>query len=220
MVTRATWVLVLSLAFLVGTLMPGRFPWQPVGASPSDVRGSDNILVTGYRNRAGSFLLWSSGRITRPDGLQVNGPGEYGEAPGFARPRLVEDQVVGSGNVAAGVVPDGSGTYVVFSDGSVRKPNHADAAAAPIDQRVLWGFVESGPRYGQGSGDWTITVNADQSFHIAFSPAFASKPAVVTGGSSGAYRLYNVSGGGFDLYDVHGNAPDRNVPFTFVVSGK
>lgn len=216
---RGVGILVLAGAFLLGSLMAERVPWKAARASPADVRGSGNVLVAGFRNRAGSFLLWSSGRITRPDGQEVNGPTDYTAAPGFAPARRVRDQAVGSGNVAVGVVPEGSATNVVFSDGSVRRPNHPEAAAAPLDQRVTWGFVEAGPSYGQGSGDWTIGSNADQSFHVTFNPPFGGKPAVVTGGSSGAYRLVRVGPSGFDLYSVEGHAPDRNVPFSFVASG-
>lgn len=220
MTSRWRGALVLAVAFLVGSLMPDHFPWPAVTASPADVRGSDNVLVTGYRNRAGGFLLWSSGRITKADGTQVNGPTEYSDAPGYTRPARVQNQVVGSGNVASGVIPDGSATYIAFADGSVRKPTNALASAAPLDQRVVWGFVNAGPSYGQGSGDWTIRKNADQTFHLTFDPPFTTTPAVVTGGNSGAYRLYNVSATGLDLYDSGGNAPDDKVPFTFVASGK
>lgn len=220
MSSRLSVVLWLGVAFLLGTLLRGSFPWTPAAASPADVRGSDNVLVCGYRNRAGSFLLWSSGRITRPDGTQANAAGRYMAAPGYSRPDLVARQPVGSGNVACGTVPDGSGTYVVFSDGSVRRPAEPGAAAAPLDQRVVWGFVEAGPTYGQGSGDWSVGLNDNRTFHVSFDPPFQSKPAVVTGGSSGAYRLANVSGSGFDLYDMAGHAPDAQVPFTFVASGR
>lgn len=216
------WVgpLALVSAFLLGSLLPDPFPWQAVTASPDDVRGSDNVLVTGYRNRAGGFLLWTSGRITRADGAQVNGPGDYAEAPGYTRPAPVAGQVLGSGHVACGVMPDASGTHIVFADGSVRRPRHAGAAAAPLDQRVVWGFVNAGPAYGQGSGDWAIRKNGNGTFHLSFDPPFAATPAVVTGGNSGAYRLYNVSATGLDLYDSQGNAPDDKVPFTFVASGR
>lgn len=220
MTSRWQAVLVVASAFLVGSLMPDHFPWQPVTASPADVRGSDNVPVTGYRNRAGSFMLWSSGRITKTDGTQVNGSAEYSNAPGYTRPTPAANQVVGSGNVATGVMPDGSATYIVFADGSVRKPNNNLASAAPLDQRVVWGFVAAGPSYGQGSGDWSIRKNADSTFHLTFDPPFSTTPAVVTGGNSGAYRLYNVSATGLDLYDSGGNAPDDKVPFTFVASGK
>lgn len=220
MTSRWTGVLVLVAAFLVGSLMPDHFPWQPVTASPADVRGSDNVPVTGYRNRAGSFMLWSSGRITKTDGTQVNSATEYANAPGYTRPTPAPNQVVGSGNVATGVMPDGSATYIVFADGSVRKPVNNLASAAPLDQRVVWGFVAAGPSYGQGSGDWTIRKNPDSTFHLTFDPPFTTTPAVVTGGNSGAYRLYNVSATGLDLYDSGGNAPDDKVPFTFVASGK
>lgn len=221
MTSRWRGVLVLATAFLVGSLMPEHFPWQPVTASPADVRGSDNVPVTGYRNRAGSFMLWSSGRITKTDGTPVNGAMDYTAAPSpYPSPTALPGQVVGSGNVATGVMPDGSATYIVFADGSVRKPNNNLASAAPLDQRVVWGFVAAGPSYGQGSGDWTIRKNLNGTFHLTFDPPFTTTPAVVTGGNSGAYRLYNVSATGLDLYDSGGNAPDDKVPFTFVASGK
>ncbi len=219
MVSRLSWLLLPALAFLLGTVLAQRFPTSSVVASPADVRGSDNVLVTGYRNRAGTFLLWSSGRITRPDGTQANAAGAYVAAPGFSRPERVQNQTVGSANVACGAAPGAAGTVVLFSDGTARLPDNVEAAAASPDARVVWGFVDPGPDYGQGSGDWSISVNGNGTFHVAFNPRFETRPAVVTGGSSGAYRLSNVNNEGFDLFDQEGNAPDRKVPFTFVASG-
>ncbi len=209
----------LVLAFMLGTFLAWRPPAGPVEASPADVRGSDNVLVTGYRNRAGTFLLWSSGRITRPDGSVANAAGRYQPAVGFSRPALVSGQVAGSGNLACGVVPESEGTFIVFSDGSAMRPEDPQAGA-PWDQtRVVWGVVEPGPLYGQGSGDWSVGLNPDRTFRVSFDPPFSRKPAVVTGGRSGAYQLSNLTRSGFDLFDQEGHAPDVLKPFTFVATG-
>ncbi len=209
----------LLFAFVLGTVLAGRPPARPIEASPADVRGSDNVLVSGYRNRAGTFLLWSSGRITRPDGSVANAAGRYHPAVGFSRPTRVAGQVVGSGNLACGVVPDAAGTFVVFSDGSALCPDDPRAGAPCFQTRVVWGVVGPGPTYDQGSGDWSVGLNANRTFHISFDPPFSETPAVVTGGCSGAYQLSKLAPSGFDLYDQEGHAPDTGKPFTFVATG-
>jgi hypothetical protein len=209
----------LLLAFALGTVLAWHLPARPLEASPADVRGSDNVLVTGYRNRAGTFLLWSSGRITRPDGSVANAAGRYHPAAGFSRPGRVAGQVVGSGNLACGVVPDAAGTLVVFSDGSALRPDDPGAGASCLQTRVVWGVVEPGPAYGQGSGDWAVRLNPNQTYHISFDPPFERTPAVVTGGTGGDYRLYNLNRSGLDLYDRNGHAPDPTKALTFVAAG-
>jgi len=213
--------LVLScLAFLLGTLLAQHLPARPVVASPADVRGSDNVLVTGYRNRAGTFLLWSSGRITRPDGSLANAAGSYVVAPGFCKPVPVKNQTVGAAQVACGVTAGTGGTVVLFSDGTGRRPVDGEAAAPWMETRVIWGYVDSGPTIRSGSGDWSVIKNAGPNYHVSFHPEFQETPSVVTGGRRAAYYLKDISPQGFDLCNRAEDFTQDSTPFTFVATGR
>lgn len=221
MITRTLCSVLPALAFLLGTLLAQHHPVPSVLASPADVRGSDNVLVTGYRNRAGTFLLWSSGRITRPDGSLANAAGNYVTAPGYVKPPTVQNQTVGSGNVACGVAPGADGTVVLFSDGTGRRPVNPEAAASCLEVRVVWGCVNVGPSYGYGSGDWSVDPSTPgPPYRVSFHPAFQGAPAVVTTGLRGAHGLINITRNGFDAYDLIITAPMHNIPFSFVAVGQ
>lgn len=218
-------IALVGAGFVLGSLMPGSFPWVPATASPTDIRGSDNVVVASYRNPAATFLVWASGRLTRLDGGSVTQG--YDNAPSsVVRATPASGQVVGASSVAVGIAPTAGVTYVVFADGTVKKPRDTDAAKPPGEQRVVWGYVRSGPNYGTGSGDWSVDVKTDSThpgpgrFRISFNPEFTGNPSIVTGGTSGAYRIYNVSKSGFDMLSQEGHAPDANVPFSFVATGE
>lgn len=121
-------------------------------ASPSDVRGSGNVAVKGYTNSAGSFIMWSNGRITSLDGKEVNKESAYDSYSAAKLPTRISGHILGAPQVAVGSFSDEQATYVVFSDGSVKKPRNSDAASPARQGRrivcgvdVIDGDSKSGP---------------------------------------------------------------------------
>ncbi len=112
-------------------------------AAPSDVRGSGNSAVASYTTSKGSYLLWSSGRITdTKTGQDVAPP--YGPAPGFAQAAKLRAEPSGSPNVAVDYVQNATGTYTLFADGSVLKADDEGASAPPGMGEVITGVIDPG----------------------------------------------------------------------------
>lgn len=71
-------------ALLLGNSLPHRFT-LPLEAAPADVTGSPNIAVDTYRNIAGTFILWSNGKITNAEGGPTDLGHPYGPPPPEAK---------------------------------------------------------------------------------------------------------------------------------------
>jgi hypothetical protein len=118
----------LILGGLLTTLNLGWFLAEHLEAAPSDVKGSGNVAVSSYTTTEGTYILWSSGRITdSKSGEEVAPP--YGPAPGFAKAALEKGTPVGSPRVAVDYVQNDEGTYTLFADGSVMKADDEGASA-------------------------------------------------------------------------------------------
>ena len=103
----------LILGGLLTTLNLGWFLAGHLDAAPSDVKGSGNVAVASYTTKDGTYLLWSSGRITESTtGKDVAPP--YGPAPGFAKAAVERGIPVGSPRVAVDYVQNDEGTYTIF----------------------------------------------------------------------------------------------------------
>lgn len=61
-------------AVALGALLPRPATTRSLQAAPGDVFGNPNQAVDTYRNRAGAFVLWANGRITKVSG----GPADLG----------------------------------------------------------------------------------------------------------------------------------------------
>ncbi len=122
-------------------------------AQPQHVRGSANVAVSGYGNSCGNFILWSNGRITSSDGKVINEADQYTPEPTIKMPARVKGQCVGASQVAVSVFVNGSGSYVVFADGSVRRPRNSKAAAGKGEFTVVAGNVFQEPRSLDGIPD-------------------------------------------------------------------
>ncbi len=116
---------------LVGA-MAGSAPFllaRPAQAAPVDLKGSPNLAVKMYQNMVGTFTLCSDGRIWNLDtGAEAcSGLGQYTAvaASKFKTVAPVQGRIKGSPNIAVDAFVDKTGTYVLFADGSVRRPNGA-----------------------------------------------------------------------------------------------
>ena len=150
--------------------------------SPKDIRGSGNVAVSGYTNSAGHFILWSSGRITNSAGKEVNSSSAYDPASVCILPSRISGNILGSAFVAVSVFSDSEATYVLFSDGSVKKPRNAEAAAPAADAelpRVVTGVnVRAGSRKSGNCG-WTCRAQSTSMpyyLEVVFNKKFAGIP--------------------------------------------
>ena len=172
-----------------------------VAADPQDVRGSSNVAVSGYSNAKGHFTLWSSGLITSLQGQIINEAQAYDLAPQFRLPQRAPGQCLGSGNVAVGVFVAAEASYVVFADGTVRRPRDARAGAGQAQGRQVagtllpcsdssilaagaqhyqGGFSRSHKRLGGNRAETTIT----------FEEPFTTKPTIFLSPMSQPARRY------------------------------
>lgn len=118
----------LILGGLLTTLNLGWFLAGNLDAAPSDIKGSGNVAVASYTTKDGTYILWSSGRITEStSGKEVAPP--YGPAPGFAKAPQEKGTPAGSPRVAVDYVQNDEGTYTLFADGSVMKADDEGASA-------------------------------------------------------------------------------------------
>lgn len=196
-------------------------------ASPNDVLGSDNVAVASYANRYGTFVLWSSGRITDISGSLVNASNDYTNVMENQLPVRSAGHIVGSKNVAVGVIQNTQATRVLFSDGSVRQPASPRASGVSGGQpRMMWGNIQkqgSGVTAGyanNGSGDWSVgndSVNVNGAVRVSFHKPFDKQPAVAfTDNGIGATL------GGVDCYGftVKCNRATGTFHFSFIVAGE
>jgi hypothetical protein len=120
--------------FITGAVLGWVAPLTPpsVGAAPQDVRGSANVALDVFHNRSGSFVLWANGRITRSDGnAQDLGrpyalPAPSAELP---TPTPLAGEPLGATWLPVKALVRRDGTYILFADGTLRRPRHSDAAA-------------------------------------------------------------------------------------------
>ena len=149
-------------------------------AASKDVFGSPQVAVSSYRNQKGSFILWADGHISRVDApdTTVSLLSECAEAPEVPQVTRDNSKPQGSPNVPVGVYQNASATYVLFADGSTKKPK-GDAAAPSSNPTVRRAMMDG----------FTFTVNGDSSlkmrgagmpghYVITFDPPFAATPSV------------------------------------------
>lgn len=193
-----------GVVFLFGMLL-GAVMLRDAWAAPDDVRGSGNVAVAGYRNSRGSFVLWSSGRITTLAGQEANSASAYDTVQDASLPRRITGEILGARRVAVGIVPNELGTYVLFSDGTVAKPRSADAAAAKQDSvNMLYG-VTSGSGAVSGycsSSGWSASKDYSQKnstyayrITIRFYNSFKKAPVVMLSSSGNNAQICGVTPG-------------------------
>lgn len=170
-----------ALMLFVGLAAGSLAAW----GSPKDIRGSGNVAVSGYTNSAGHFILWSSGRITDSSGKEVNAPSAYSSASVCRLPARITGNVLGSSAVAVSVFADTEASYVLFSDGTVKKPRSTEAAAPAASAetgRVVTGVNVRSGSSKSGSCGWSCRVQGTSMpyyMEIVFNKKFAKVPTVV-----------------------------------------
>lgn len=144
---------------------------RPAPAAPSDVKGSPNVAVRIYQNKSGFYTLYSNGRIwDNTNGTEVvSGVDQYGPPSGkFKSAPSVQGRAKGSPYVPVDILFDTTGTYVLFADGSVRRPN-GGAGTEPFPRlRCEWfspNTKSAGVNWSNNTATWT--------------PAFSAVPAML-----------------------------------------
>lgn len=128
MTSASKWMV---LGGLLTTLNLAWFLATGLEAAPSDVKGSGNMAVASYTTTKGTYILWSSGRITEAEsGKDVAPP--YGPAPGFAKAPAEKGAPAGSPRVAVDYIQNSEGTYTLFADGSVQKADDEGASSPAV----------------------------------------------------------------------------------------
>ncbi len=153
--------LLMTLVLLGGVAVQRCSP--SLQASPSLVFGGTNHPVSSFRNQKGSFVLWQDGRITRVDGTSRDLGRPYREplAGDIGAPPLEQQALEGAPSVAVGALVRSDGTYVLFADGSLRRPNDADAAA-PAEESAAGSIGGWGWSSTDQSRDYQVTTTASE----------------------------------------------------------
>ena len=180
-----------SVSFFVLSLVVGFLilNGQRLRAQPHHVRGSANVAVSGYGNSCGNFILWSNGRITSSEGKVVNEFDQYTPDAKIKMPARVKGQCVGASQVAVSVFVNGSGSYVVFADGSVRRPRNSKAAAGNSEFNFVAGnifkepagnmFVDTVPQFNSGFTRTYVQNGLYKNVRIDFDKPFSKSPVVL-----------------------------------------
>ncbi len=157
---------------------------NPVIASPRDVLGSPNIAVDTFRNDAGTFVLWSDGRITKTDDPS-SPPKDYGHPyqlpptdSHIRPPKYIKGKPQGSPNVAVAAVPRSDGTFILFADGYLRQPGSPEGKApSSTNFRIVKGTIDASGKTLQGSG-FTSYKAGGGTYVIRYQTPFKSTPYI------------------------------------------
>ena len=201
---------VLGMGALLGTLggvMLGGA--QPAEARPSDVKGSPNVPLRVFQNQNGKFILWSDGSFSNPKNNSPRIMPNYSNAPGYPPPQPVPGRTQGSPHVAVDIIQDENGTYVLFADGTVRKPDNVGVNTPPYAnvKYYSWFIQQIG-----GSGE-TMTPGLTRNGRTyTFDHPFIEVPlvyGVLTAGSDSTYYItghygMSVTKSGFTAPDFSG----------------
>jgi hypothetical protein len=162
--------LVLGSLFAGSLCTHGQFS-RVAEAAPADVKGSPNIAVDTYRNNKGSYILYSDGRIVDAKGGNTDLGHPYVQPPATAKigqSESVRGKSTGSPNVAVKALVRTDGSYILFSDGSIKKPNNADAGYASTNgSRVIGGAMGMAGVVDNGNGPVNLgEVGQEYSFEL------------------------------------------------------
>lgn len=217
----------LCAGLLLGNLLPSHCLTSAVEAAPADVFGSPLIPVTTFKNQSGNFVVWADGHITRagqPNSV-VAGLNDYLPMPGFPKPNQVTGKVQGSPNVPVGAFQDDDGSYVLFADGSTRKPNGVAGSAAVHTPRVRAAQCD-GNTFSSNNPEIRIEgAGTVGQYWVHFNPPFKQAPTVCVSASGFVGGIY----GGLQYpdrckvftADFSGGAyRTNNMPFTVIAVGE
>jgi len=233
-----------GFGLLFASVLQNTTLWPRASAAPADVFGSANVAVDTYRNRKGTYVIWSNGRVTDVSNPAADLGHPFRDPPGdahIAAAKKVEGNSLGSPNVAVKALTRGDATYVLFSDGSIKLPANADAAApAAIPGRVVvwnsapgqypyegWTVQESEFSLRYSGGTFTVTLeepmqgkrNATAVFTAYSLTATVTASVGLQGRFSGDGKTITFYPG--DLGTGHYNpAANRPVGFQFVATAE
>ncbi|MBN9419085.1 MAG: hypothetical protein J0I12_26765 [Candidatus Eremiobacteraeota bacterium] len=226
----------LSTVILLSVLLGQNLKTRPnqAEAASQDVFGSPQVAISSYKNQRGSFILWADGHISKvetPDTVVstlaqcVAIPA--GEDP---PPTVTRDnsKPQGSPNVPVGMYQTGQGSYVLFADGSCKKPL-GDAGAASASPNVRSTSFD-GTSASRLSGDSSILCSHTGTtgyFNLTFNPPF-KHPPTVTVNAMQHHFLAGVSGppsvSGCPVWTIQMVTPgvwsDQNCQFTVTAVGE
>lgn len=227
----------LALGMLWLGNVAGRGLTSPAEAAPSDVVGSPNVAVTGFKTAGGSFTLWADGHITNvpassSEAITTVNPdarttGAYTAAPAYMIPAAASGRPKGSPNVAVGVLPTRTATYVLFADGTPRLPSNDRARKGMGDTKVRYAIV-NGLTNSIIEGDGSIRFggsHGEGTNPLVFDPPFSRPPAVVTSSIESRYwasagRIYPDRCEVLTGYTYNANFIPSNTIFSVIVTGE
>lgn len=172
----------LSTVVLLSVLLGQNLKTRPnvAEAASQDVFGSPQVAISSYKNQRGSFILWADGHITNVDtpNATVSSLGECVDAPEVPAVTRDNNMPQGSPNVPVGVYQNATATYVLFADGSYKRPKGA-ASAASVNPSVCSAQVDG--QSGAVTGDSRIKfahAGSTGKYIVTFDPPFKGTPAV------------------------------------------
>mgnify|MGYP003379791609 CR=1 FL=1 len=182
-------ICIVLLSMLVGKHFSASSIVPQVSAAPGDIRGSSLIAVTSYRNRAGSFVLWSDGRISSVDdpNTSISVLSNYTEIPGLSKLNLSVKSPKGSPNIPVGAYQDSKGSYILFSDGSSKKPSGIAGAPGINTYSVRSVRCDTSHGFQLYPPDSGIGIQGTGSvghYTVTFDPPFKNPPVVTISSQS------------------------------------
>lgn len=172
----------LSTVILLSVLLGQNLKTRPneAQAASQDVFGSPQVAISSYKNQKGSFILWADGHISNVDtpNASVSSLSECVDAPEVPAVTRDTSKPQGSPNVPVGVYQNPTATYVLFADGSYKKPKGA-AAAASVTPSVCSAQIDG--NVGVVTGDSRIKfahAGTTGHYNVTFDPPFKATPVV------------------------------------------
>ena len=177
----------LSTVVLLSVLLGQNLKTRPntAEAASQDVFGSPQVVINCFKNQKGSFILWADGHISKVDApdTTISTLSQCVDIPAAEDPPplVTRDSTKpqGSPHVPVGMYQTSKGSYVLFADGSCKKPNgDAAAPAATHSSRTATFDGTSGAAYGDSSLVFSHEGTTGY-YTINFQPPFNDIPVVV-----------------------------------------
>jgi hypothetical protein len=177
-------------------------------AAPADVKGSPNVAVDTYRNSAGTYILWSNGKITNADGDATDLGHPYttpDAAAKIGKQTLEPKKLLGSPNVAIKAIPRKDATYILFADGTLQKPASSAAYAGEGGSRVIAGSMGTSGIVDNGHGPVDLgEVGQEYAFETGIDGGYGLRLQNPVGPKSEAFLLVAVDVGGTGVQGLQG----------------
>jgi hypothetical protein len=207
-------------SLLVGSLCSQGVLSSIAEAAPADVKGSPNIIADIYRNSAGTFVVCTDGTIyNSADSTRLDLGQPYRDVPSttvFAIPHPVANRPKGSPSIPVGAITRTDGSYIIFSDGTVKLPADSAAAAASAapGRIVMWNSpVSVRPHAGWtvNEDQFTLTENSGGLFEVKLKDPMKGKR-----GASARLTMFSNSAQAIISLELEGRflGDDKTIQFT------